>query len=111
MFYIYDEDGFLSGTTEDGETPRSTQITPTDNENNFVGGRWVYVSQEDFLQNKENQRLGSIEEFRKNTILSKILELESQITNRRLREASYSQEGKDWVIAKDLEIAALRAQL
>ena len=45
------------------------------------------------------------------TILEQITAIESTITNRRLREAALTEEGKAWLAAKDAEIAALRAQL
>lgn len=45
------------------------------------------------------------------TILEQITAIESTITNRRLREATLTEEGKAWLAAKDAEIAALRAQL
>jgi hypothetical protein len=44
-------------------------------------------------------------------IMQDIQVLEGQITQRRLREAVLSQEGKDWLEAKEAQIAALREQL
>ena len=44
-------------------------------------------------------------------ILSQIAAIEATITQRRLREATLTEEGKAWLAAKDAEIAALRAQL
>lgn len=40
-----------------------------------------------------------------------IAEIESTITNRRLREAMLSTTGKSWLSARDSEIAALRAKI
>lgn len=43
--------------------------------------------------------------------LDQIAVLEAAITNRRIREATLTQDGKDWLAAKDAEIAALRASI
>jgi hypothetical protein len=71
-YYIYDEFGFLSGTTDDPTTPRSTAIAPQGNENNFVGSGWVYVDkvtleqqmQETSVKAKTTQRIQSLKQIR-----------------------------------------------
>lgn len=42
--------------------------------------------------------------------LSQILALEAAVTQRRLREAALTDEGKTWLADVDAQIAALRAQ-
>ncbi len=55
---------------------------------------------------------GSFEEkeipWTKHDYYAEIALLESQITNRRLREAVLTQDGADWLAAKEAEIQALR---
>jgi len=46
-----------------------------------------------------------------NPILAKIAALEGDVTNRRLREAALTDEGKAWLAKQDAAIAALRAKL
>lgn len=43
--------------------------------------------------------------------LQKIAQLEASITERRKREAILSQEGKDWLLSVDLQIAEERSRL
>jgi len=45
------------------------------------------------------------------SIVSQILALEATITERRLREAVLTDEGKVWLASVDAQIAALRGQL
>lgn len=45
------------------------------------------------------------------TVLERIAAVEVTITPRRMREATLTDEGKEWLAARDAEIAALRAQL
>jgi hypothetical protein len=42
---------------------------------------------------------------------TEITALEATITQRRLREAALTQEGKDWLAGVDAQIATLRTQL
>lgn len=44
-------------------------------------------------------------------ILAQIAQLEASITNRRIREAALTVEGKDWLLAIDAQITALRGEL
>ena len=44
-------------------------------------------------------------------VIKQIIEIESTITDRRLREAVLSPAGKAWLSARDSEIAALRAKI
>ena len=44
-------------------------------------------------------------------VIKQIIEIESTITDRRLREAMLSTTGKSWLSARDSEIAALRAKI
>lgn len=44
-------------------------------------------------------------------VKAEIIALEATVTNRRLREASLTRAGLDWMTAVDVRIAALRGQL
>lgn len=48
---------------------------------------------------------------RRGSIAQQIVNIENAIPERRKREALLTQAGKDWILAKDNEIAALRATM
>lgn len=57
------------------------------------------------------RKAAAIVESTNAAILSQITALEATVTQRRLREAVTTTEGKAWLTAVDAQIAALRAQL
>ena len=58
-----------------------------------------------------NPELVDIVESEKDKVLSKIKILESEVTQRRLRDAILSDEGKSWLIDIENQIEVLRGKL
>lgn len=114
-YYIYDDDGFLSGTTEDAATPRCTSIEPPEesatHKANFVGTGWVLIDMEDRASNLAARQAESEVAAARQSILNQIEAIEASVTQRRLREAVLTENGATWLSDRESEIAALRAQL
>lgn len=113
MFYIFDAENFLVGTTEDGNTPRCTSIAPEVVETatmkaNFVGHTWVLVDVDNLNAQKQALAAAAAEKARVEGIVAQIESLESTVTQRRLREAVLTPEGAAWLADVDLQITALR---
>jgi hypothetical protein len=69
----------------------------------------AFTPEEEAQKDAEEKKWNDVEPIRAATI--KIQELEGQITNRRLRDALASDEGKKWVADQEALIATERAKL
>jgi hypothetical protein len=76
----------------------------------FVDGVEMPLSAADIAQ-RDADRVAWLAGAAGRATLEKISALEAAVTQRRLREAALTPEGKDWLAAQDAKIAAERAKL
>jgi hypothetical protein len=114
-YYIYNDEGFFAGTTEDPNTPRITDVpvnvVETDDLKAAYADRtWVLLSKSEYDAQKAANELAAVEAARKQNILTQITALEATITNRRIREAQISGD-MSFIAGVDAQIAVLRGTL
>jgi hypothetical protein len=79
---------------------------------NVVSGEVTAVPlTEDELASVQAAKAAALAEAPRIAILAQIAAIEATVTQRRLREAALTEDGRAWLADVDAQIAALRAQL